>query len=77
MIQTGRQEQPLLPAELQVDGGSRQRGGRRRCYAAVCRAGSYSHLLLGHRLTGRTGRWTRWERCCWCLGKRYGPPGRQ
>eukprot|EP00964_Phaeocystis_antarctica_P068231 scaffold41333_cov45-Phaeocystis_antarctica.AAC.2 len=63
MIQAGWQEQPLLPAELQVDGGCLQRGGRRRCYAAVCRARSYSHLLLGHRLARRTGRRARWERC--------------
>eukprot|EP00964_Phaeocystis_antarctica_P003079 scaffold1640_cov46-Phaeocystis_antarctica.AAC.1 len=74
MIQAGRQEQPLLPAELQVDGGSRQRGGRRRFYAAVCRAGS-SHLLLGHRLAGRTRRRARWERCRRCLSKTHGPFG--
>jgi hypothetical protein len=39
-----------------------RRGGRRRCYAIVCRAGS-SYLLLGHRLASSTGRWARWERC--------------
>ena len=36
------------------DGGCRQRGGRRRGYAAVCRAG-FSHLLLGYRLVELDG----------------------
>eukprot|EP00964_Phaeocystis_antarctica_P025760 scaffold14498_cov61-Phaeocystis_antarctica.AAC.3 len=59
------------------DGGCRQRGGNRRCYAAASRAWS-SHLPLGHRLrAGRTGRRAWWERCRRRLGKRHGPLGRQ
>eukprot|EP00964_Phaeocystis_antarctica_P046933 scaffold27135_cov36-Phaeocystis_antarctica.AAC.1 len=71
--EAGRQEQPLLPTELQ-DGGCRQRGGSRRHYAAVCRAGS-SHLRLGHRPARRTGRRARWKRCRRRLCKTYGPFG--
>eukprot|EP00964_Phaeocystis_antarctica_P096997 scaffold63196_cov36-Phaeocystis_antarctica.AAC.1 len=45
---TRRRGAGMMQRRKWPDGGRRQRGGRRRGYATACRAGSSSHLLLGH-----------------------------
>eukprot|EP00964_Phaeocystis_antarctica_P121258 scaffold84938_cov60-Phaeocystis_antarctica.AAC.1 len=49
---TRRRGASMRQRRKRPDGGRHQRGGRRRCYATICRARSNSHLLLGHRLAG-------------------------